>query len=503
MWLPQPPQGQRLPRVMTPPHPLATGSYGPELLEWARPRFGMHPKRTDSHRYWQSLLMCAALQHDAAGNLLFRNVILGTARQCGKSWGLRELCMWRIEQARRFGELQTVVHAAAKLSQAEAIWKPAAMWAARQPKPSRRLSTHPGLWDDAGPQPGVFGPYEVRRANGSAGLFLPDGSGWIPQAANDQLGVSQSVGLAVVDEAWDVPRWVVDSGLAPTQAEAASPQLWVISTAGRPRTGEVSDLYQTYRARALAELSDPHATLIMEWSASPDSDPGSTAAWRAASPHWDARREALLADEWVKAQAGPAALSAFRLNWLNQWPDTTDDVRWLPQTLTDAAEQPVGEPPSGAVAAVDVALSDRASHAVALAWTEGDRIHASVTFHDGLAAAAGHTGSRQLWAARPTVEAIGPRRWGSQAVTAAQQRAATAALRDAVRTGKLRTSGVPPQQWANVVITDSDDGQQIAAKQSGGDVHAVRALSWAVWAIASGREHSGFLFGAPEQASTA
>ena len=186
--------------------------------------------------------------------------------------------MWRLEQGDRWGELQTVVHAAAKLSQAEAVWAPAARWAASStPRPG------PGCTD---PQPVLFdlraaaarrsGPelYDVRRANGSAMIVRrEDDSAWIPQAAGDQLGVCLSVSMGLVDEAWDVPRDHVDNGLVPTMAEARSAQLWIVSTVGRPKTGEVSDLYPVYRANGPSSSCRPRGPLIMEWSADPDCRP--------------------------------------------------------------------------------------------------------------------------------------------------------------------------------------------------------------------------------------
>lgn len=480
---------------MTAAHPKAVGSYGPELLEWSRDKFGMHPKRTTGHRWWQEFVVTVLLQHDDAGDLCFRTALLGTARQSGKSWTLRELAMWRTEQAERFGEVQTVVHAAAKLSQAVGVWSPAARWAERHPIAPTGAAA-PGLWDlptaAAGP-----GGWKVRTANGSEAISRRDGSAWVPQAANDQLGVSLSVSLAIVDEAWDVPRWIVDNGLVPTQAEASSGQLLLVSTAGQPRTGEISDLYPSYRVEALAELDAPASTLILEWSADPDADPGDPETWRQASPHWDDRRRTLLEQEWRKAQTSPQAMAAFRLQWLNQWPDSQDAARWIPSRVTAAADRAVGDPPHLAECAIEASYSDPGLYAVALAWPAGPGIHARVYPAASLTEALHLADGRRVWAHRAVVESIGPRHWLTDVMTVDRARAATGALKTILTNGRLGAAGVPDSQWQAAATTPSEGGELLDGKKSTADIHHIKALSWAVWAVESGRSHSGILFGAP------
>ena len=44
--------------------------------------------------------------YDADGRLCWETIVLSTSRQVGKSWLLRDLCLWRMHQAARFGEPQ-------------------------------------------------------------------------------------------------------------------------------------------------------------------------------------------------------------------------------------------------------------------------------------------------------------------------------------------------------------------------------------------------------------
>jgi hypothetical protein len=129
--------------------------------------------------------------------------------------------------------------------------------------------------------------------------------------------VSFSLSMVLVDEAWRVRREVFDEAIEPTMAEAASPQSWLVSTAG---TSD-SDLMLGNRAAAIALLGaeDPGGILIVEWSAPPDPDLDidDRSVWRSASPHWDARREQRMAAARAKVSE-----RAFRQQWLNQWVPT-------------------------------------------------------------------------------------------------------------------------------------------------------------------------------------
>ena len=80
-----------MPRLLTVPHPRAVGSYGPEQLAWARDGSGCTRSAPMTTGTGRPLVACVALQHDDQGDLVFSTVQLGTARQSGKSWSLREI----------------------------------------------------------------------------------------------------------------------------------------------------------------------------------------------------------------------------------------------------------------------------------------------------------------------------------------------------------------------------------------------------------------------------
>jgi hypothetical protein len=285
------PPGATWPRVMSAPHPLAVGSYGLDLVGWSRAR-GVEL------RWWQVLAAIRLLEHDAAGALVWPWWLASTSRQVGKSWLLRELLLWRIHQAERFGEPQLVLHTGKDLPVCREVQRPARAWAHRQPG------------------------YVVREANGLEEIETPDGSRWLVRGRGSVYGYSSS--LAVVDEAWKVAPDVVDDGIEPTMAERSSPQLGLVSTAHRLATGLVPER----RRAAIEQLVEPRDTLLIEWSASPSLDIGDEAGWRQASPQWTAGRQRLVEAQYRRAREGgrsedpdePDPIESFRSQWLNAWP---------------------------------------------------------------------------------------------------------------------------------------------------------------------------------------
>ena len=328
------------PRLMTGRHPRAVGTYGPALEAWALERPELHPWRLEAFRWWQRLALSRALEHDGDGRLVWRTVVLSGPRQVGKSWLERSVIGWRQHSARVFGRPQDCLHVAHKLQAAQEVWRPAAKWAAH-----------------------TYGRGAVRWANGEQQIELPDGSRWLIQAATDGAGVAFTLSMALVDEAWAVAPHIVNSGIAPTLAEAEQPQLWLVSTANPAST----DLVREYRAQALA-LEPPTAEaslLLLEWSAPPDPDIDldDPDVWRAASPYWDDNRALVVAE-----QRRQVTETDFRSQWLNQWVQVPtaplfDAERWKQAEWLGAL------PSSSLVFGADIA-GDR-SHAVIVAYAGG------------------------------------------------------------------------------------------------------------------------------------
>ena len=284
------------PRLMTPPHPDAVGTYGPDLEAHALAQRGV------TLRWFQRLAAARLGEHDAAGVLCWDDAGLTVARQVGKSTLLRETGMWRLDAGDLFDEPQLIVHTGKDLGVCVEIQRPARRWAA---------------------DPAYEDVYKVRNANGQEQIErLADGSRWLVRAKDNTYGLSATA--ALVDEAWAVPAELLEEGLVPTMVELTSPQLLLVSTAHRKASG----LMVNRRNTVLADVASTAGVLWLEWSASPLLDDDDEHGWRQASPHWTERRRRLIAKRYAAALAGEATddpdetdpLEAFRCQWLNRWP---------------------------------------------------------------------------------------------------------------------------------------------------------------------------------------
>ena len=138
-----------------------------------------------------------------------------------------------------------------------------------------------------------------------------------------------SSSLVVADEAWNIDRDVIVSGVMPQTVQREQPQLVMCSTAGDSR----SDLVAHYRDMAQQPGSE---VLLLEWSAPPDADVDDEDAWRWSLPDWRPkvyRRLRQVTDE-----------TAWRMQYLNQWVINRDGwvslAQWLP--LRDLEGMPAG-----------------------------------------------------------------------------------------------------------------------------------------------------------------
>jgi hypothetical protein len=286
-----PPGDAAWPRLMTVPHRRAVGSLGPEFIEWAE-------ARSRPLRWWQRLAATRMLEVDTDDRLVWETIILSMPRQLGKSWLLRELCLWRIHQGTRFGEPQDVLHTGKDLAVCKEVQRPARVWAKARPE------------------------FKVREVNGQEEIeLLEDGSRWMLRAKEAVYGYS--VSLAAADEAWKVRASSIEEGLEPTMVERNQPQLLLVSTAHRLSTS----LMLGRRKLALEGLELGDGELIIEWSAPLEADIDDVEVWRNASAHWSGRREHTIRKQLEAARSGtledpeePDPVASFRAQWLCQWP---------------------------------------------------------------------------------------------------------------------------------------------------------------------------------------
>jgi hypothetical protein len=279
---------------MSPPHPRAVGSFGAAFEKAAAIRGGR------PLRWWQRLAARRILEHDVDGRLVWLEWLLSLARQGGKSWLLRELAMWRLQQAERIGEQQLVAHVGNKLINASEVQAEARAWA------KARRGSGWLAYEQAGRQ-------EVQT---------PTGDRWRCFAQASIYGFSS--GFALVDEAWEILAEVVENAIEPVMAERLWPQIGIISTAHPLATS----LFVDRRRMALEPGAD---ALILEWSSPPWLALDDREGWRLASPSWSAQRELLAEKAFRKAMKTRTSqvdeldpVQAFSCQYLNRWPDRVD-----------------------------------------------------------------------------------------------------------------------------------------------------------------------------------
>jgi phage terminase large subunit-like protein len=304
---------QHLPRLET--VGLNQHSFGEGISQWASLHMGIELMA------WQKHVLNGQLSHDGLGNLQFRESLVSTARQQGKSIALQALIgFWITDIAMQRGKPQAVLSVANKLDRAEAIFTAIA----------------PILVDKFGAK--------ATNALGRKSVKMPDGSTWEVRAATPNLH-GGSYDLIVVDEWWNV-NGVVDLALRPSQIARANPLLSMWSTAG----DEASVDMIAYREAAISEIDNGSTgnAYFAEYSMAPGSDPRLESNWVMANP-------AMGQTVTVEALRAVSKKDSFLRAHLNMWVSARG--AWLQPGVWDKQKTDIAMPPGG-VLAIDTDLTD-------------------------------------------------------------------------------------------------------------------------------------------------
>jgi len=309
------PIASEFPRLVT--AGLGGCSYGPAVAAWAQRHLNIELMP------WQVTALSGQLAHDDNGDLVFRESLVSTARQQGKSVALRALIGWWLTEYAVVHRKspQYVLSTANMLDRAEAIFNDLAFVLKES-----------------------FGA-KLLQALGRKSVQMPDGSRWEVRAASSKLH-GGSYDLVIVDELWNISPEIMDDALRPTMIARANPLLSMWSTAG----DESSTAMINYRSIALQEIDESVTSerFFAEWSIPAGCDPRDPQYWGLSNP-------ALGRTITVKALQAAVKSDSFPRSHGNQW--SASRGAWLDAGVWDKCRTSQ-DFPDGGILAVDSSVDE-------------------------------------------------------------------------------------------------------------------------------------------------
>ena len=317
-----------------------SGSYGPDVAAWSERVLGR--KLFD----WQRLALAGQLTHDKNGDLVFRESLVSTARQNGKSIALTALIGWALtEWSVIRGEPVHVLSLANKLDRAVAIFRELA------PVLEAQFDGH------------------VTWSYGRNKVEMPNGSTWEVRAATPNLH-GGTYSLIALDEIWNISEEVYFDSCRPSQIAVKSPLLSSWSTSG----DESSKTMQRLREAAIGAIDQQKQTRLYfaEWSL-PSVDPNDEINWGYANPALGQT----ITLEALQAAAETPDRAAFLRAHLNLWVSSAD--AWIQPGVWDKLFTE-SDCPQGGVLAVDSSTGGEKYVGIRCGLTEEGNIIATVQF---------------------------------------------------------------------------------------------------------------------------
>jgi hypothetical protein len=402
---------------------------------------------------WQVHALSGQLAHDETGVLQFRESLVSTARQNGKSVALQALIgWWMTEGAVIRGGPQSVMSVANKLDRAEAIF----------PLLANILCE-------------TFGGKKL-AAIGRKSVEMPDGSRWEIRAATKSLH-GGSHDLIVCDELFDIDSEVVDSALRPSQIARKSPLLSMWSTAGDQHSETMIKL----RQQAIADIDKGVASLFYfaEWSMPSHLSPLDEKNFCWANPSLgttitiDALRAVSKKDSFLRAH-------------LNQW--ITARGAWLDLGIWEKNQTDIAMPPGG-ILSVDSSVDDARYCGVRAVEIDGTVIvqtefvvETEADMWTAIARVMENTEVQLL--ITPTLEIHVPvnLRRRTTITGYAELTRFTSLVRSMIHEGKVKHHGesLLADHVSRAVLVKTPSGAVISSQRSPGPIELCRCMIWSV-----------------------
>lgn len=465
--------------------PGVVGSWGPEIAAWSERELGIFLDR------WQRRGLNRALAVDATGHLVHHHYLTSTARQQGKTVGVRALTGWALTAADT-PDWSTILGLAHDKGQARipyaAVLTDLAPIKRRWPRGGLALTRYLGIRSD------LYGRHREYNIGSKESRDAIRGT---------------STDLALLDEVLTQRTYDTWAALEPTTRARPDPLIYATSTAGDDRSILLRDWWE--RGIRIINGDEPFAGFGMTWYAADDDDaPDDPRAVLKANP---AVAEGRIPLAVVMNSIHTLSPATYRSETLNLWSEGADE--WLPPGTWPArlGRQPhqamrvvlgVEAVPTwrrvsvtvaiqtdagawvGVAGEIDSARTTRPTVAPADLIRLVDRLagswHPTTIAYSAAAAAAPHLEAWALEVGIPVV-ALGPR----------QIRSASALFRSELVGGRLThgDDALLAQQVRVARPSGALEGADwyFSIRDSLGEIDALRAAAWAAWAAIAPEEH--------------
>ena len=210
---------------------------------------------------WQQLVADVGGELLPDGRPAYREVIFSVPRQCGKTL---LLLVFELDRALSWGRPQRVIYSA-----------------------QTGRDAREKLLEDQAPlilhSPLKAAIQQVIRVNGGEGILLKGGSRISVVASGESAGHGKTIGLGVIDEAFDDTDSRREQALKPAMRTVPDAQLLIASTMGTDASLFLNQKVELGRAAAVEDRNDSRVAYF-EWSAPEDCDIADPLTWLGCTP---------------------------------------------------------------------------------------------------------------------------------------------------------------------------------------------------------------------------
>lgn len=275
---------------------------------------------------WQQLVADVGLELTDEGLPAYREVVISVPRQNGKT---TLLLAWEVDRALSWGRPQRIIYSA-----------------------QTGRDAREKLLEDQVPilerSPLSVAVKKVISTNGGESVVFVGGSRLSTVASSESAGHGKTIGLGVVDEAFDDVDNRREQALSPAMRTVRDAQLVVASTMGTDASHYLNRKVEVGRQVASADRDDSRMAYF-EWSAPDECDIGDPKVWAACTPALGYTVDlSILQAEYESNLATPGEFKRFALNQR-----TASDERVISEAAWATVCDPHCQPDGRVVFAVD------------------------------------------------------------------------------------------------------------------------------------------------------